>query len=115
MIILSISFAHYSNTTLQTIYQLLFHLSSMSVTLVVNSVLLVLFVKHSFQYHKFEKWFWNHSGIIIFLMSFCFLTDVVMVIPLFTSQIFGHLIFYAPFNVLDIKKYQKCIINFHFC
>ena len=34
---------------------------------------------------------------------FLLLTDVVLVVSLFTSQIFGNLIFYAPFNLLDIR------------
>ena len=36
-------------------------------------------------------------------MSFCLVTDVVLVVSLFTSQIFGHILFYAPFDLKAVK------------
>ena len=47
-------------------------LTSMIMTIVINAGLLILFVKNSFKNYKFEKWFWTNSGIIIFLMCFCY-------------------------------------------
>ena len=41
---------------------------------------------------------------IIFLLCFCLLTDACIVVTLFTSQIFGHLIFYSPLNINNIKQ-----------
>ena len=97
----------YNNDLMQYFYAFL---TSMITTLIVNSVLLVWFVKNSFQHKKFQKWFFNNTGIIIFLMLFCLLTDMVMIVSLFTSQIFGHLIFYAPFDLLDIKSMKTASI-----
>ena len=85
--------------------------SSCIFTLVVNSIVLLYFLNNSFKYNKlFEQWFWNHSAIIISLMIFCLFTDVGMIVSLFTSQIFGHLIFYAPLNLHDIKTMKSASI-----
>ena len=98
----------YHNNLLQ--YFVIF-LSSCILTLVINSIILLYFLKNSFQYNKlFEQWFWNHSAIIISLMIFCLFTDVGMIISLFTSQIFGHLIFYAPLKFNDIKTMKSSLI-----
>ena len=41
-------------------------LSSCIFTLIVNSIILLYFLKNSFKYNKvFEEWFWNHSAIIL--------------------------------------------------
>ena len=86
-------------------------LSSCIFILMIDSIILLNFLKTSFKYNKlFEQWFWNHSAIIISLMIFCLFTDVGMIISLFTSQIFGHLIFYAPLNLIDIKTMKTASI-----
>ena len=88
-----------------------FFLSSLISTLIINGMILLYFLKNSFKYNKlFEQWFWNHSAIIISLMIFCLFTDVGLIISLLTSQIFGHLIFYAPLNLHDIKTIKSALI-----
>ena len=43
-------------------------------------------------------------------MIFCLFTDVGMIVSLFTSQIFGNLIFYAPLSLNDIKTMKSALI-----
>ena len=79
-------------------------LTSICITLILNGILLILFFKNSFQNWKFRKWFWEYNGIIISLLCFSLLTDACIVVSLFTSQIFGHLVFYSPLDLKDIKQ-----------
>ena len=79
-------------------------LTSIGLTLIANCILLTSFVHNSFQSTKFRKWFWKYSGKIMFLLCFCLLTDACIVVTLFTSQIFGHALFYSPLDVNNIKQ-----------
>ena len=80
-------------------------------SLIINSVILLHFLQNSFKHNKlFEQWFWNYSAIIISLMIFCLFTDVGIIVSLFTSQIFGHLIFCAPLNLNDIKRMKTTLV-----
>ena len=79
-------------------------LISIGLTLVVNGILLLVFFQSSFRNMKFQKWFFNYSGMIICLFCFCLLTDACIVVSLFTSQIFGHSIFYSPLRLGDIRQ-----------
>ena len=85
-------------------------LSSMGITLIINIGLLIFFVKNAFQNSRFQLWFFDHSGAIILLMFLCLLTDASMVVSLFTSQIFGNLVFYSPMSLRDIKTIKTAAL-----
>ena len=88
------------------VYYFVIFLSSMLLTLLINSFLLLGFIlKDEFRLNKqFQMWFYGHSGTITCLMFLCLLTDLNMFTNLFTSQIFGKNIFYAPLTIKSVEK-----------
>ena len=96
----------YSQQNSNNVYYFVIFVSSMLLTLFANSLLLFAFIlREEFRLNKqFQMWFYGHSGMITCLMFLCLLTDLNMFTNLFTSQIFGKNIFYAPLTIRLIEK-----------
>ena len=90
-------------------------LTSSCLTVIVNTVFIVLFIKNAFSSTKFRIWFYEWSGSVIGLTFLCILTDMSVYVSLFTSQIFGYSLFYAPFGMNSINAMQTATMVSFIC
>ena len=86
-------------------------LTSLIVSIIFNIVIVVKFLRNEFNTNpKFLTWFYERSTVITLLISLFTITgDVGMIVTVFTSQIFGNMIFYSPMrldNVNMVRAYN---------
>ena len=83
-------------------------LTSMILGIIYNCICVIWMFKHETQTNAlFVNWFYEHSSIICILMFFFTITgDFSMITTVFSSQIFGHAIFYSPIklNIVNLSR-----------
>ena len=87
-------------------------LSSLFFTIMINGIIIFYFVKKEFKHnYLFVNWFYQFNGKISILLFLCLITDASMITTIFTSQIFGHKVFYSPIslNGISILKISNII------
>ena len=86
-------------------------LSSIIATIIINIIISLFWLKYEFENNsKFTNWFYEKSGMISFLLILFLLTDLSLIINVFTSQIFGNLLFYSPISMNGIKLLNISLI-----
>lgn len=97
-------------------YYLSFYVFLISIicTIIINTIIVSLWLKHEFSNatktnsnfrgrNKFQEWFYEHSGVISFLLLIFLLSDVSIISNVFTSQIFGLSLFYSPMSIYGVN------------
>ena len=80
---------------------------SLIVTIIFNIGVVIVFLRNEFSSNAlFTNWFYEHNGIIAGLIVLFTLTDINMIATVFTSQIFGHSIFYSPISLNNVNSIQ---------
>lgn len=97
--------------------------ASLIIAWIWNLIVLIVFLRGEFKYDyrdnknnnknrsgsnnnsnlTFTNWFYEHNTIIGAFMVLFLLTDITMVTSVFTSQIFGKPVFYAPMSINGIQ------------
>lgn len=79
-------------------------LVSIICTIVVNLIIIGLWLNDEFSKNiKFRNWYFKRSGTISTLFVLFILTDINLIINVFTSQIFCNSVFYAPISINGIN------------
>ena len=98
-------------------YPFYIFMSSLILTIVFNVFIVGYWLKYEFAKNiKFRNWYYEASGIITSLLLLFVLTDITLIINVFTSQIFGNEAFYSPIShsgitMLNISTIVSIVIE----
>ena len=85
-------------------------LSSMVLSIFANVVVAWYFLNHELENKQFKQWYDEKMGIVLSLVFLFVFTDVSMITTVFTSQIFGLTLFFAPMSLKGINMVQIATI-----
>ena len=85
-------------------------LLSMVLSVLFNVVVVWYFLNKEFENKQFKQWYDEKMGIVLLLVFLFIFTDASMIANVFTSQIFGFALFFAPMSLKGINRVQIATI-----